>query len=48
MRILIEIEIFEEGVDADHSSGITNDYYEKIVSALSPYGEDISIGKADE
>lgn len=46
MRILIEIEVDAELTDAKHSSGLTDEAYIDIFTALSPYGDDINIEAA--
>lgn len=44
-RIVIELELYDECADEDHSTGLQNDAYEEIVSALTNFGDIADISK---
>lgn len=43
MKVRITMEVADDIADPNHSMGVTNEGYERIVEALIPYGDDIDI-----
>ena len=43
--IRITMDVYDEGSDPDHETGVTNDTYEALFDALSRYGSDIQIDR---
>jgi hypothetical protein len=46
-RIKITMDVDIDWADSGHSTGVTNEGYERIIDALNAFGEDIDISAVE-